>query len=60
MKISTVISTMLLPVAIILSFFGTSFEGLPLYSETAFWVMIGSIALVITLALLVFRRWGWI
>jgi len=60
MKVLTVVSTMLLPAAIILSFFGTSFEGLPLYSETAFWVMIGSIALVITLALLVFRRWGWI
>lgn len=60
MRILTVVSTMLLPAAIILSFFGTSFEGLPLYSETAFWVMVGSIALVIVLALLVFRRWGWI
>lgn len=60
MKVLTVVSTMLLPAAIILSFFGTSFEGLPLYSETAFWVMVGSIALVIILALLMFRRWGWL
>ncbi|MCM8748395.1 hypothetical protein NET02_04495 [Thermomicrobiaceae bacterium CFH 74404] len=60
MKILTVVSTMLLPAAIILSFFGTSFEGLPLYSETAFWVMVASIALVIILALLMFRRWGWL
>lgn len=60
MKILTVVSTVTVPASIILGFFGTSFQGVPLYDAREFWIMVSSI-LVTTLAVLfAFRRKGWI
>jgi magnesium transporter len=59
MKILTIVSTTLLPSSLILGFFGTNFEGVPLYSQIGFWVMLASILVLSVAILLLFRRRGW-
>ena len=60
MRLLTVVSTVLLPASVILSLFGTTFEGVPLYSTAVFWVMVAVIALVTGTILLAFHRRGWL
>jgi magnesium transporter len=60
MKVLTVVSTVILPATLILSFFGTSFEDPTIFNPTSFWVMVGSIVVVTTAILYAFRRRGWI
>lgn len=59
MKVLTLVSTLVLPATLILGFFGTNFEGVPLYQPAAFWVMIASIAAVTVVIVSLFRRRGW-
>jgi magnesium transporter len=59
MKVLTIVSTTLLPTTVILGFFGTSFDGIPLYDQTGFWAMVMCIVGITSLILLLFRRWKW-
>ena len=59
MKILTLVSTVLLPATVILGVFGTNFQGVPLYTSTAFLVMLALIVLISGVILLAFRQRGW-
>jgi magnesium transporter len=59
MKLLTMVSTTLLPITAILGFFGTNFQGLPLYTSSAFWIMLVIVAVVAALILSLFHRRGW-
>lgn len=59
-KILTIVSTVVLPVSIIVGFFSTSFNGLPIYGHVGFVVMVVTIVVLISGVLLAFRRWGWL
>jgi magnesium transporter len=60
MRLLTVVSTVLLPAGVILGLFGTAFEGIPLYSSTAFFVMLLLISSVTGGILVAFHRRGWL
>lgn len=64
MKVLTVVSTVLLPASLIVAIFGTSFEGLSLYTTLGFYPVAAAMTVVIitvtAAALLYFRRRGWI
>ena len=60
MQQQTIVSTLPLPATVILGFFGTSFEGIPLYDRGNFWITVTSIVLVSAVILLLFRRRGWL
>jgi magnesium transporter len=59
MRLLTIVSTVLLPASIILALFSTSFEGLPLYTPTAFALMLLALVAVTAAILVTFRRNGW-
>ena len=59
-KVLTIISATLLPVTLIVGFFGTSFRGVPIYGSEAFPVMLGAIAAVAAVTLYLFHRQGWL
>jgi len=59
MKLLTIVSTVLLPAGLILGFFGTSFDGLPLYTPAAFGLMLVALLAVPAGILAAFRRHGW-
>jgi magnesium transporter len=60
MKLLTMVSVILLPMTIILGFFGTNFETPRFTSLSAFFVMVAAIALITTAILLAFARLGWL
>ncbi|MDP9457105.1 MAG: hypothetical protein M3Q60_15310 [Actinomycetota bacterium] len=60
MKVLTIVSSVLLPATFLLSVFGTSFEGVPLYRREFFEPVLLLVALTMLAILLVFRRRGWI
>ena len=60
MKVLTIVSSVLLPATFLLSVFGTSFGGVPLYRREFFEPVLLLIALTMLATLLVFRRKGWI
>jgi magnesium transporter len=60
MRLLTVVSTVLLPATVIIGLFGTSFEGVPLYSRTAFVAMALLVVAVTGAILVAFRRRGWL
>jgi magnesium transporter len=60
MQVLTVVSATLLPTTVILGFWGTSVEGLPLYTPAGFLLMVAVIALTTIGSLTVFRRKGWL
>ncbi len=60
MKILTMVSTVVLPMTVILSFFSTSFQGVPLYRPLGFVLMLASMLLVIAIILFAFHRKGWL
>jgi magnesium transporter len=59
MKLLTIVSTVVLPGTLILGFFGTSFEGLPLYDTGDFILMVALIVLSTVGVLWMFRRQRW-
>ena len=60
-KVLTMVSALLLPVSVIVSFFGTSFRSIGfLYGPQGFGVMLLAITLVVSGALISFRRRGWL
>ena len=59
MRLLTIVSTVLLPASIILALFGTSFDGLPLYTPAAFALMVLALVAVTAAILVTFRRNGW-
>jgi magnesium transporter len=60
MRLLTIVSTVLLPAALIIGFFGTQFEGVPLYTSVAFVAMLSLVVLVTGAILAAFYRRGWI
>lgn len=60
MKLLTLVSTILLPITVIVGIFGTSFQGVPLYNTWDFALMILIIVAVAGAILVMFRRNGWI
>lgn len=60
MRLLTVVSTLLLPATVILGLFGTTFQGVPLYSRLAFVVMLALILLVTGSIAVAFWRRGWL
>lgn len=60
MKVLAIVSTVLLPTSVILSFFGTSLLPTPIETQAGFLVMIALIVVVTIGVLMLFRRWGWI
>jgi magnesium transporter len=59
-RLLTIVSTVLLPAALIMGFFGTQFHGVPIFSPTAFYVMLILVVLVTGAILAAFYRRGWI
>ena len=59
MKVLTMVSTILLPATIILGFFGTNFQNIPLYQPIGFVSMLVLLVLTTTTLLWAFRRRGW-
>jgi magnesium transporter len=60
-KVLTVVSTVLLPITVIVGFFGTSFNGVPLlHSPVGFVVMVAAIVAVLGIALSIFYRGHWL
>jgi magnesium transporter len=59
-KVLTIASILALPTTVILAFFGTSFDQLPLYTPVAFGLMLVLIPLVTGGILVAFRRNGWL
>lgn len=60
MKLLTMVSVILLPMTIILGFFGTNFETPSFTSFSAFMIMVVAITLITVTILLLFRRLGWL
>ena len=62
MKVLTIVSTVLLPAAVILALFGTQFQeaAAPLYSRAGFVGMLLAIFAVTAAILIAFRRRGWL
>jgi Mg2+ and Co2+ transporter CorA len=60
MKVLAIVSTVLLPTSVILSFFGTSLLPTPIETEAGFLGMIALIFIVTICVLMLFWRWGWI
>ena len=60
MKVLTIVSSVLLPATFLLSVFGTSFEGVPLYRREFFEPVLLLIVLTMIATLLIFRRKRWI
>ena len=60
MKLLTMVSTTLLPTTVILGFFSTNFEQIPLYSPATFWVMVACMLAVSSAILWLFHRRGWL
>ena len=59
MKVLTMVSTILLPATIILGFFGTNFQNIPLYQPIGFVSMLVLLVLTTITVLWAFRRRGW-
>ena len=59
MKILTMVSVVLLPTTVVLGFFGTNFQDLPIYTSIDFMVMVGIILFTTAVILLFFhlRKW---
>jgi magnesium transporter len=60
MQLLTVVSVTLLPTTIILGFWGTNFQGVPLYTSFGFLAMVAIIAISTVVTLYAIRRKGWI
>jgi magnesium transporter len=60
MKVLAIVSTIVLPSSVILAFFGTSFNSLPIDTGSGFVVMMVSIVLITMIVLYLFFHWGWI
>lgn len=60
MKVLAIVSTVVLPTSIILAFFGTSFQSLPIDTGAGFVVMMIAIICVTAAVVSLFYRWGWI
>jgi Mg2+ and Co2+ transporter CorA len=60
MKVLTIVSTILLPSTVILSFWGTNFDFSMITSMVGFVVMMLLIVIVTIGSVLLFHRWGWI
>lgn len=59
-KVLTVASTMLFSISVIVGFFGTSFQGIPLYTHATFIVMIALVLLDVFGIGLLFKLRGWL
>ncbi len=60
-KVLTMVSTILLPITVVVAFFGTSFHSLGfLYSAGGFALMLGCIVLISASILATFHRQGWL
>ncbi len=59
-RVLTIVSTIILPVTLIVSFFGTSFQHLPIYGPMGFLIMISLVLIVVGGVLAVFKRQQWI
>ena len=58
-RVLTIVSTVIFPMTLVVSFFGTSFKGIPIYGTGGFIAMIVSMAVLVasTLAILKWQKW---
>lgn len=59
-RVLTVVSTVILPMTLVISFFGTSFKNVPIYNLGGFIALIVILAVLVGGILGIFRRQGWI
>jgi magnesium transporter len=59
-RVLTIVSTIIFPMTLVVSFFSTSFKDIPLYTRAGFLVMIVVLILMVAGTLGVFKRQGWI
>jgi len=60
MRTLTMLSAVLLPITVLLGFFGTNFTDIPMYTPTAFAGMVGAMVLLPAVTVAVFGWRGWI
>lgn len=59
-RVLTIMSTIIFPMTLVVSFFGTSFKDIPLYTTTGFVAMILILVALVAGILAVFKRQSWI
>ncbi|HEY7035853.1 MAG TPA: magnesium transporter CorA family protein [Thermomicrobiales bacterium] len=59
MKLLTFVSTLLLPLTVILGFFGTNFTGIPMYGTYDFFLMVLVIVILVAVMVTLYHRHGW-
>jgi magnesium transporter len=59
-RVLTILSTVILPMTLVVSFFGTSFKNVPIYTANGFVIMMAVLVVLLVGILTVFRRQGWI
>ena len=59
-RVLTIVSTVIFPMTLVVSFFGTSFKGIPIYGTSGFIAMIVSMVVLVTATLVIFKRQAWI
>ena len=60
MKTLTMLSGVLLPITVLLGFFGTNFTDIPLYTPGSFAGMVLAMVLLPAVTVALFRRRGWL
>lgn len=59
-RVLTIVSTIIFPMTLVVSIFGTSFKGIPLYTTTGFVVMILILLALGAGTVTLFKRQGWL
>ena len=60
-KVLTIITAIFVPLSFLAGIYGMNFEYMPeLHSRSGYFILLGVMAGIVTVLLLVFRRWRWI
>jgi magnesium transporter len=60
-KILTIVTAVFVPLSFLAGIYGMNFENMPeLHSRSGYFILLGAMAGIVTVLLLVFRRWRWI
>ena len=61
MKVLTIFAAIFIPLTFMAGIYGMNFENMPeLHSRSGYFILLGVMAGIVTVLLLVFRRWRWI